>query len=61
VRYTAIKVVADDARIQLNPVKMAPAASNNLGPNFSIKKPCSGDKNVCSTMKMEKVTCSCDS
>src|SRR5690606_13582980 len=43
--------------IQLNAVRIAPKDNNRRGPNLSTRKPWHGERKVCATIKMAKVTC----
>ena len=56
-KYKPQTLVAEAANTQLNAVRIAPADSNIRGPNLSIRKPWNGDRNVCATIRIAKVTC----
>src|SRR3569623_1016847 len=60
-RYTPARELTCAVSTQLAPVSSAPADSNRRGPKRSTRKPWNGDKKVCSTIRIENVTCSCDS
>src|SRR3954466_13613912 len=52
---------ACDASTHDNPVSTEPMEIRMRGPNRSTTKPWKGDRKVCSTMRIEKVTCKVES
>jgi hypothetical protein len=46
-----------EASTQLRPESAAPMVSSRRGPKRSTRKPCAGERNVCTTISSEKVTC----
>ena len=42
----------EDDAIQPAPLNSAPAPISNFGPSFSTRKPCTGDSQVCSTIRI---------
>ena len=51
----------EDDAIQPAPLNSAPAPISNFGPSFSTRKPCTGDNQVCSTIRIVIVHCTSES
>ena len=58
VTYSIARLETWAARIQLNPVISTPNESSSLGPKRSTSTPCHGERNVCTTIRIENVICS---
>jgi hypothetical protein len=55
VRYNVASDVARAASTQLRPVSAPPAESSRRGPKRSTSNPWHGERNVCTTIRIEKV------
>src|ERR1700688_205127 len=51
----------EEDAIQPAPLNSAPAPISNFGPSFSTRKPCTGDSQVCSTIRIVMVHCTSES